>query len=354
VVCALLLVAAVLLRSVGFTLVVAAVAHLMLEGRHAVSMRLRKAVLIGVVCSISWLGVNYSTLGQIPYVSEFREGAAGEQADGGAPLGERVRTNLSGYREAAPEVVIYHLYRRPRPLLASLLIAVTGLGLAAAVIRRRTVIEYYAVTYGLLLLLYPPSNTGNLRRYLVPIIPFVLYYFVLGVRLAAGTLRHALHRFGLEPITARRALDWGRRVTFGAIVLLALANLVETTRASVLDDVPEIFDYSMYGDFEGYRAMATWAKTHTPTDSVVAVEEVYDFAFWSHRHVDWYPALPSGADERTTVARFLEADVSYVAVDGLDESPGSQSQLVRDALARSPDFVVVYRKRDNVLYRVVG
>ena len=58
--------------------------------------------------------------------------------------------------------------------LPALLASLTLLGFLRCIVRRRTVIEYYVFVYVGVLLLYPATH---LQRYVVPVIPFLWFYF---------------------------------------------------------------------------------------------------------------------------------------------------------------------------------
>jgi hypothetical protein len=349
------LLAAILTRSVGFALLAAALAYIVVEGGGDRALRLQKAGGIALLCALAWLAVNFSTLGRIPYVSEFREGAAGQRGTEEARLTERVRENVDGYIDAVPEVVLYHLFEHPSVLVSAALLLCIGVGFAGALLRRRSVIEYYVAVYAALLLAYPPSNPGNLRRYLVPLVPFIVYYFVLGVRHAVQGLRRVAER---EPGPQRGGLSRGRldgltaSLVIGVVAVFSAANLVATTRASVLDTRPEMFDYRRFGEFESHWAMARWARSHTPAHSIVATPQPYAFYFWSRRQVTWPPYVPARGGEAAAVRSVRSANVDYIAVEDADGSEGAPLPAV---LARNPDdFVPVYRKGPNAMYRVVA
>lgn len=349
-----LLLAAILTRSVGFALLGAALVYMVLEGGADRALRVRKVAAIALLCGAGWLAVNYSTLGRIPYVSEFREGTSSQPGAEDAQLVERLRANLDGYADAVPEVVLYELFHHPVGAVSALLLLCTGIGFAGAMLRRRSAVEYYVAFCAVLLLAYPPSNPGNLRRYLVPLIPFIILYFVLGVRYAADGAGKALRRRdGRTPSLAGRLPEvpaWG--VAIAVVALLTAANLVATARASILHVRPEMFDYRRFGEFESHWAMARWARSHIPPGSVVATPQPYAFYFWSRLQVTWLPYVAEGSGERVAVRAVRAANVDYVA---LDDAGRSEEPALAAALERNPDdFVRVYRKGPNAMYRVAS
>ena len=159
--------------------------------------------------------------------------------------------------------------------------------------------EYYLLAYLAVLLAYPPANSGNLRRYLVPLIPFLIFYFAYDVRWAVTALR--LRR----PVLAGSAPAVG--VTIAVLALFGAANLFETARASVLRVRPEMFDFRQYTDFDSGWSVARWAGANTPAGSLISTQDPYGFYSWSERQVTWHPYVPPGAGG-DAVARGLVAE----------------------------------------------
>jgi hypothetical protein len=333
------LIVALLVRSIAIALLAAAVAYLVLEGGGDRRARLTKAAAVAGLCLAAWFAVNYSTLGHIPYGDELRGGASAQQGTDDARLVNRVRSNVDGYVDAIPETISYRLFVRPSGVGGALGLLVIAAGFVAAARRRRTVVEYYFLAYLAVLLAYPPANSGNLRRYLIPLIPFLVFYFALGVRWAVTALR--LRR----PVVAGGAP--GVAVTIAVLALFGAANLFETARASVLRVRPEMFDFRQYTDFDSTWTVARWAGSNTPANSLVSTQDPYGFYFWSQRQVTWHPSVPPGAGGDAVARDLVADDVDYVAVDR------SQHRPFAAFLERHPDaFVRVYSSRASALYQV--
>ena len=343
---ALALAAATLTRTLGVTLILAAAAYVLVDGAGPLRRRAAKAALMCGLCAAVWLAANGTLIAAIPYFAEFRHGTASAQS-GASHMGirSRVAANLVAYAGAVPETVYYgYSLRDPAPkLVGAAIILALVLGFAYAAWRRRTALEYYFVAYGAVLLVYEPANSGNLRRYLVPIIPFLLYYFVRGLE-ALGIL--------LERVPGTRLLAerWWRTATISLLALIGTWNFARTVEASVVHRKPEMFDFYRWGDFRGYQRMATWTRANTPASSVIATRGAYIFHFWSRRQVLWLPAVPPGGSDSVIAATVRQQGIGYVTTDSI----AAADSVLFAALARdSLDFTRIYEDGRNVVYRVL-
>jgi hypothetical protein len=339
------LAAALLTRSIGVALLVAALGHLLLQGPRGV-IRLKKAIFVGGTCLACWLGANLSTASEIPYIREFDEGAVtAEPRSEERSLGQRVLTNVRAYHTVVPEAVVYPLYWHPSRVLATLVDAILLIGYLAVLLRRVTAMELYVSATVAVLLLYEAPNLGNIQRYVVPLIPFLLYYFAIGlhalVRVASASLRPAGLLGKASP----------QHVVTALLVLLMVTNFTFTVRASVLDVEPEMFDYYRYSDAAGLRVMAQWAGRHTPANSVVGTNSAYLFHYWSRRQVTWLPEVDLSADQDEIVRELRSSGVNYLAGDTTQFSP--LIEALRDIVPRRrADLELVYAVGGQRMYRI--
>jgi 4-amino-4-deoxy-L-arabinose transferase-like glycosyltransferase len=343
---ALTLAAATLTRTIGVTLVLAAAAYVVLDGAGPLRRRLAKAALMCGLCAVVWLAANGTLIASIPYFAEFRHGTASAQS-GAIHMGirSRVAANLVAYAGAVPETVYYgYSLRDPAPKLVGAAIILTiVLGFVFAAWRKRTALEYYCLAYGAVLLVYEPANSGNLRRYLVPVIPFLLYYFVRGLE-ALGVLAERVR--GTRLLTAR----WWRTGTIALLALIGVWNFARTVEASVVHRKPEMFDFYRWGDFRGYQRMAEWTRANTPASSVIGTRGAYIFHFWSRRQVLWLPDIPRGSSDSVIAATVRRQGMGYVTTDSIAAADSSLfAALARD----TRDFAPLYEHDRNIVYRVL-
>ena len=348
---ALAVTAACLTRTIGVTLVLAIAAYLVIDSMGSLGRRFTKAAIIVGLCAIAWLAVNASILGAIPYVGEFAHGTASATTHtaGLVPsMVSRVANNLVSYSVALPETVFYSLYLygiygMPSRVIGPAILALLIVGFVYAAWRHRSPLEYYTVLYAAVLLLYEPANSGNLRRYLVPLVPFALYYFARGIEaIGVGLVR-------LQP-SRDRATHWWRRATLALLTLIAFINFARTVEASVVHRRPEMFDFYQYGDFVGYQRMADWARTHTSPSSIFGTRSTYIFHFFSRRLTLWLPWVPPGSPDSLVGAEARRQAMSYVTTDG---TAGVADSALFATFARDTmDFERVYEDHQNRVYRV--
>jgi 4-amino-4-deoxy-L-arabinose transferase-like glycosyltransferase len=341
------LAAATLTRTIGVTLVLGCAAYLVIDGIGALRQRIGRAALVCACCAVVWLVANASILAAIPYYHEFRSGTASAEHGASVSLFSRVTSNVVAYVGALPETVYYgYSLRDPAPKLVGFtIIAITLLGFLYSAWRKRSSLEYYCVAYAGVLLLYEPSNSGNLRRYLVPLIPFLFYYFVRGIE-ALGALaeRRGQSRDG--------AMRWVRPATLALLAFIALANFARTVQASVLHRQPEMFDFYRWGDFAGYRRMGEWVRANTPASGIVGTRGTYVFHVWSRRKVLWLPYVEPGASDSTIAATIRKQGMTYITADSI---AGAADSTLFATLARDDrDFARVYADRRNRVYRVLS
>jgi 4-amino-4-deoxy-L-arabinose transferase-like glycosyltransferase len=343
---ALILGATILMRTIGVTLILAAAAYVVLDGAGPLRRRTAKAALMCGLCAAVWLAANGAMIASIPYFAEFRNGTASAQR-GASHMGMRARVaaNLIAYAGAVPETVYYgYSLRDPAPkVVGAAIILAMVLGFAFAAWRKRTVLEYYFLAYGAVLLVYEPANSGNLRRYLVPVIPFLLYYFVRGLE-ALGVLAERIEG------TRLWAARWWRTATIALLALVGAWNLARTVQASVLHRRPEMFDFYRWGDFRGYQRMAEWTRANTPDSSVIGTRGPYVFHIWSRRRVLWLPDITSGTDDSVIAATVRQRGMGYVTTDG---TAAADSTLFTAFARDNRDFARLYEDGRNAVYRVL-
>jgi hypothetical protein len=74
-----------------------------------------------------------------------------------------------------------------RSLLAAILSLLCGYGFIYCLIKKRTFLEYYVMTYIILLLFYCPFAYHG-TRYLMPLLPFLFYYFFKSIEIISSFL----------------------------------------------------------------------------------------------------------------------------------------------------------------------
>lgn len=304
--------AAWLTRTIGVALVAGVAASLLLDGTARIRVRIARALGVAAACGAGWLLVNAGVVRRMAYLAEFERGTAVQGA--GTDLGARVAANLAAYAAAVPEVVLPWLHERPAWPVAALVTLLLAVGLASRLGRRRSAVEWYLLAYAALLVVYEPSNGGNVRRYLVPLVPFLLRYAVVGALAAARAALGAWRRGRAGTADGPRVARPGPlAVAVPAALVLMLAAHSAWTRWA--HPGTGIFDYYRYDDWPGLMRVARWTGRHTPARSVVATRQPYLFHVWADRPVTW---LPPGEEGAEAMRRALDSlGVRYIALDAM-------------------------------------
>lgn len=185
--------------------------------------------------------------------------------------------------------------------MAALGLLVAGLALggwAVRTLRRPGPAELFALLYGGLIALWPDVWTD--RRFLLPLLPLVLLYALLGVRSVADALGGRRGLFGVAGLAAVLSLP-------ALLHDLSLAPdriaCVAAHRAGSPCDPPA---------FGSFYAAARWAGENTEPDAIVANRKPRLFYWHSRRRGDVYRY----SSEPALVLRGLEEmGADYVAVD---------------------------------------
>lgn len=176
-------------RLIGISLVIATCLFLLFEGNKTQGRgaSLQKFVVAGIVTLLPvflWFLRDYYihralTLSYIsPNISWFSK-------NGGFFLG--IIKNLYGLIFCAFPSMISSISIEQRSVLGFLLSFIMLCGVATKFAKKRTIVEYYFGAYLCILLFWYPTHFC--KRLLVPIIPFIFYYFVEGIYCLANRLQ---------------------------------------------------------------------------------------------------------------------------------------------------------------------
>lgn len=352
--------AACLTKTIGVVLIFSAIPYLLWESSTQKLQAIKKLSLLILVTAIVWLLFNYHLLNRGNYYIDYFLSASSSSPEIATwnDFVARITTNRHMYIHVFPETILYLTYRTPLKIFAWVAGLLVAWGFVYCLFKKRTILEYYMLFYPIPLLLLPPSNSSNAERYLVPIIPVILYYFIQGLnqlslRISDVTnviLDHA--KIGNLRPTRDAAIRAARNVSLAVICMLILLNFVSTARASLLRTDREMFDFNEYG-YEGYQTMAQWTKEHTDPKSTILTRSAHLYYFWSRRSVNWYPSVNTHANKDQILRSLLTQKADYIALDTLQITTSASDPLIMDVVQQTPDFFqLVYKDGDNKLYRI--
>lgn len=385
-------------RSIGLFVMVGAVAYLFLESISKSRWRLnfKKAVLIGllfIVPCITWELRNlHLTGGNKPaYVRQFF------MKDPYTPdlgtvdikdLWERVHQNYDYYVKSFAKVVFNYRYKKflGSWFLQDLIFYVILGGLVYCLIRRRTAVEYVALAYMLIIYTWPWKGT----RFIVPIIPFAIYYFITGVRcilslidriqpesirmffllplFLLGSYPLTTHLLGkanlsikywlllfsisvLVPLGLRmwKQIEPVKSTSFVLAITLILAVLVWHVRVDIIREHREPYYYKINSYWGEYVDMAKWIKKNTPSDSIIMCRKPSLMYLWTERYVCIYPFTTDQARVLKTIAG---QQVDYIAVDSFRWTNTTPKYLKPVIKENSNQFETVRQIGKSKIYKV--
>lgn len=363
---ALAIAATCLTRTIGVVILLAAAPYLMWDTSSSWLQGLKKILLLGVVTIIIWLLLNYSLLNNLTYTRDFMEGASKSTNSSSLSIDNfkaSVFDNYNAYVTIFSETILYLTFNMPSRIITVICFLVVGYGFLYSSFKKRSILEYYIFLYVAILLLYKPNsmNLGNYQRYLVPLIPFILYYFVQGLQQICIRISDFTNS-GLDysnpdnsPAAIKTAFKIARQIAIGLLCTIILLNFAATVRASVLKSQPEMFDYSIYNNgMTPYKYMALWTKENTPPESIIMARNTYLYHFWSNRLMSRYPSVDPQASQEQLFQVLYETHTNYIVLDTLtDMAPSASARSFMEFVQQNSDtFELVYQDGENRIYRV--
>jgi hypothetical protein len=215
------------------------------------------------------------------------------------------------------------------PLLANTIIILLVIFGLAISLKNFRLMDVYFVIYILAILAFWNPRVGSVKvRFLIPIIPFLYFYFIQG-------MRWCINKLTKDNVTSSTRIMVG--VT-GAIILLLLARNLQDWRNPIMD---QMTDLSIGTD---------WISQNAPADAIVMVNEPVPAYVHVQRKTVAYP------DDQNLEKYLDNQGVDYIVVAPKLQSPRTTEldeyaeTQVLPFLESNPDrFVVVY---DNSEYNV--
>jgi hypothetical protein len=338
-----------LTRLVGLALLPAVIAHIVIDGEGPARARWRRAIGFGALASCGaalWFarGAMLGDGAVSPYVAEFRFHDLVEAGTATGVVTEfvgRIGANLLRYEIHLGQAILHWAPRLT--ILMVLASSVSFVGLLRCAWRQRTILEYYVVCYLAILVVYPVNHP---QRYLVPVLPFLLFYFVTGVTWLATLLLAAAGRLarGGDPV-------WARPGAGGIAAAVTALLLVTNGAGAVVREVmwPEAEGYHLSPGEHMYRDLALWARDHTPAGSVfVWAKPSLRYLESGRKMVRFRP----GELRRNALSAILTRRVDYVV---LDTFSAAMDRTVGRVVESHPEhFALVHRTETSRAYRVIG
>jgi hypothetical protein len=249
---------------------------------------------------------------------------------------ERIRANGETYFFVAFPQNVVTPYRKiwPGPqrrwdmyLVGLGILAITLAGFVEDLRRRMDLSHFFVILFVGTLLVWP--HVWATDRFILPLLPLLLMYFLKGGRLLLRKVPPAVRkRVGLALIIV---------LTFTNLRLVAKAapGNLRLMRAHATGD--RIAGYS--ADWIKFFETAYYAARFTNPDAVFLVRKPGLFYLFAERKCVAYPFTP---DQEAIMSAMDENGVSFVVVDAFTWTSTTRKYLIPTIMARGERFAVVY------------
>jgi hypothetical protein len=324
---------AYLTRSIGISLAVAAGFGLVLGNKHDGS-RYKKAffVMAGFALfafSIGSFHPGNSIETNGSYLQQLFCDPYGTVSGGGNPFRSLVlRLVHNGYALAFysfPDVLSGGEFKH-RSVLSIFILSFAVAGFIAAFKKNRSVLEWYLLAYTFIVFVWPFTRHMG-TRFIVPIIPFIFYYFMDGVSLLKDII--PVKKAGI--------------IVYSALFLLLFSSNALFTFKAIHDEYRKDWSSRPSGR---YCAMASWMRANSPPDA--------DFITWNA------PFLYVLADRKTTCIPWSDSIVDFENIlqknrgGYLISDPAEDPAVVQTALQRHPErFSQLYSNGSLEIFKIL-
>lgn len=351
---AVMILASFLTRYIGLALFAGSVIYLFLDGKGTRAIRFRKVALIGLIFLIpasAWMirGVVVRRISPPPpdlreFLSYEKELIIVNPSDPHTrtarfgDLVSRVKQNSKYYQDLTADIVLgKNTDSRTR---AWVIFAILLCGFIYCLVKWRSVFEYYVFFYVLIYIVWT-SLQGE--RFLVPIIPFILYYLVRAVWLVPDSLSFLIKLLSKGKLKRDSYRVWGElavlAILVGIVIFWNWGSDVGIIRA-------EHAKPYYTGSVANFLDAVNWVRENTAPESVI----VSGRSPWVYMLSDRKTFTPPWVEDAGEVM----ASITRNEVDYVISSPALHSYTFLSlALKENPErFVKIHEIGDCIVYGV--
>jgi hypothetical protein len=324
---------ALVVRSAGMSLVLAAVVFLFLKGKKKEAVA---TLVAAALVSVLWSLRNYSLTGEGSRYMQVLLSANPYDPDIGmltfTGLVSRVFTNARGYLGGLLPVTILPSVIRSRPgggggaltiLVSVLVLIVSGLG-AYRLRKRGLLLVLYMLAYFAVYLVWP--EVWKSERFMVPVAPVLAIFFI-------GGLAAVLAYFDI-----RRAVILGVLGALVATNLVSLSTYVRRQRGYTIGWVR-------------YLETAQWAGSNTNPDSIVMCRKPFLFHLFSERKTIAYPFT---RDKQAMREYLLEARPDFIVLDNFGGGTSATDVYVVPVLEDMLEYIGLAHETGEPVNKVLA
>lgn len=352
---AILILASFFTRYIGLALFAGTVIYLFLESAGSLSVRFKKAALISIIFILPaslWMIRGEVLRRTAPPPSELREFLSYEkelvvvspdnphsQIVGLGDIVARTERNAKYYRDLAVDIIWGKDVSSKR--LIQVITAILLCGFIYCLIRKRTTIEYYVFFYVLVYIIWT-SLQGH--RFLVPIIPFIFYYFIKALLLIPNGFISILKRLNQNEV------NWHKYQSFSNWIILSILamSVIYLNYSSDVNTIRNERRKPYYtGTTANFMNAANWVRDNTPPDAVIIADRAPSVHMLTDRMTYTFPWV-SNIDE--VISSMSKNGTDYIIYTPWGYALSYLSPVLKE---KSDNFIKVYESGNCVVYEMV-
>ncbi len=361
-----LITAAFMIRLIGFTLALSLVPAILISARHhKVQVRIKHVVFVLAIISLAvglWVGRNALITDNLPpglreslsYESELiavnpdnPRSVTVTQSD----LMVRFGKNMAHYEKMFVDLLTAR--RVTNMTLVHVLIAFWLIGWLLALVFRHSVLEYYALFYMLVYLLWPAWQG---ERFLIPILPMIFYYALqpLILLFPGPSVKAAASED--KPWFTNITASWLSRLQLHGnsayaartiLLILLTAAVIILNSSLVIPFIQKERQVPYYTGFVAeYISTIEWVRDHTPQDSVIISDPSPWVYLLSGRKSFTSPWVP---DHQRVLDSISHNGGTHVISNDWGYTPYFLNPVIRMNPGR---FREIHRIGNNIIYEI--
>ena len=346
------LITAIFTRMIGIILFITFLSHSLLNRnmKRCFLLNVKKVMLIGMIVSIPlclWFYRSHLINERIPFQPEYRgvlnyerefflkvpDNIYSESISFG-DFTKRIKNNSKIYAQSITNIIVERMPFRNLRFFAALLFLY---GYCWCFIKRRTIIEYYLFFYLIVCIIW----WFNLipQRFLTPVIPFIFYYFLIGLKKGMEFLSKLAVKIEKNKVTMAKKVILGIVVTLLILANFPLKpNLIKNERRKQFHPPTRI---------SKFFSAINWINEYTAQDSIImSARAPWVFMLTNRKTLTW----PLFEPLKNVITSILQNSVDYIVVSPIHQETYS---LLHNFIESYPkQFLRVFHNNKTSIYKI--
>ncbi|NNF01133.1 MAG: phospholipid carrier-dependent glycosyltransferase [Bacteroidia bacterium] len=188
---------------------------------------------------------------------------------------------------------------------------ISFVGVINGLIKRHLTAFYMTVFATVLVLASGTTSVMVISRYLVPLTPFMIFYFFFG----AVSIFELINRF----VKSETLMHFGKIACFILLFVLGFTNMSGSSHVIQKNNTGQLY----ISGYDNFIAAAEWAKDNLPDTALVASRKPRIFYLFSERKGTFntnYREKYSKEFEKEKIEKWEKAGVDYIILDAFNSS----------------------------------